>query len=335
MTPGILNLTADQRTALFAATGMPLRRLGINIQTSEAGAVDHFCRRCLLADDLPGVQISANGICNHCAEFDAKAATGAYSAQHVIDVVNRYRGTGSPDSVVAFSGGKDSALTLLLAVRELQLKPLAVLVDNGFIPDEVKENGRAFCAQFGVELIVEHIDIRREARESLQSNSGKIPCATCITNVFATMARVGRERGIRLVLGGHRFPPLTYPLSAFTKRSEDGEFICASPLLARGISEADQLALISAAGWKSVSIAGNTSNCKLIGVVEQHMYDVHGYNPHIFEVSKEIRAGFYDRTHGYKKVDRPQIDPEHLRWVEQRMQADAPEAATDPTPAVK
>ncbi len=335
MLTGLLNLSSEQRAKIFESTGMPLRRLGINVQNGEGSAVDHCCGRCLLADDLPGVRIGPNGICNHCAEHDANAAMGAFDPQRVVDVVNMYRGTGSPDSVLAFSGGKDSALTVLLAVRELKLKPLAVLVDNGFIPDEVKENGRAFCAQFGIEMMVETIDIRREARESLLSDSGKIPCTTCITAVFAVMARICRERGLKLILGGHRFPPLTYPVSAFTKRSEDGEFICASPLLARQITETDQLALIADAGWRSVKIAGNTSNCKLIGVVEEHLYDVQGFNPHIFEVSKEIRGGFYGRSDGFKKIDRPHIDPEHRRWVEQRLAPNLPEKTENPVaPAV-
>ncbi len=321
----VLNLSPDQSDDLFNATGMPLRRVGIDLHSGASSAVDHYCHRCLLADDLPGVTIGANGICNHCAEFDASAATGAYAPQHIVDVVNRYRGAGTPDSVVAFSGGKDSALTLLLAVRELQLKPLAVLVDNGFIPEEVKDNGREFCAQLGVEMRVEKIDIRHVARESLQSTSGRIPCTTCIAGVFAAMAKTCREHGLQLVLGGHRFPPLTYPLSAFTKRAKDGAFICASPLLARKISESDQLGLIAAAGWHPVAIAGNTSNCKLIGVVEEHLYDVQGFNPHIFEVSKEIRGGFYDRVAGYKKIHRPRIDPEHRRWVEERLRPDTQE----------
>lgn len=327
---GILNLSPEQRAELFDRTGMPLRRIGLNVLNGEASTVDRCCRRCLLADDLPGVSIGPDGICNHCAEFEAESAHGFYAPRRLIEVVDTYRGHGAPDSVLAFSGGKDSALTLLLAVKELNLKPLAVLVDNGFIPDEVKENGRAFCARHGIELVVEKIDIRRIARESLQSMSGKIPCTACISGVFAIMARTCRERGLRLILGGHRFPPLAYPVSAFTKKEKDAEFACVSPLLARRLSEAEQIALIEEAGWTRVEIAGNTSNCKLIGVVEEHLYDTQGYNPHIFEVSKEVRAGFYSRTDGYKKIDRPRITPEHRRWVEQRIGIDTQQNGETP-----
>jgi hypothetical protein len=330
MSVGILNLSPEQRAQLFYRTGMPLRRIALDTQNAQGTPVDRCCSRCLLADDLPGVAIGPDGLCNHCSSYDAESSCGIYSPQILFEMVQAHRGNGSPDSVLAFSGGKDSALALLLAVKELNLKPLAILVDNGFIPEEVQENGREFCARLGVELAIEKIDIRRVASSSLQSTSGEIPCSSCITGIFAKMAHACRERGLSLIIGGHRFPPLTYPASAFTKREADQKFICVSPLLARRIPETHQLTLIEAAGWKRVEIAGNTSNCKLIGVVEEHLYDVHGYNPHLFEVSKEIRAGFYGRIEGYPKIDRPRISPEHRDWVQQRLAPQEAEVTADP-----
>ena len=327
MSSTLLPLSAEQRSRLFNATGAPLRRLRVEPSTGIGVAVDRYCARCLLTEDLPGVHIEADGICQACHAFAAEAARGDYTQRRLLDVVQSCRGEGTPDAVVAYSGGKDSALTLLLAVKELHLRPIAVLVDNGFIPDEVKDNARTFCARFGVELVIETIDIRQVARESLASSSGKIPCTSCIGGVFAAMAKTCRTYGVRLILSGHRFPPLAYPVSGFTKRDADNGFFCASPLLARGLSEAEQMQWIRDAGWQPTAMAGNTSNCKLIGVVEQHLYDVQGFNPHIYEVSKEIRAGFYDRRTGFGKVDRPEISAEHLQWVRERMLPDAPETA--------
>jgi predicted PP-loop superfamily ATPase len=334
MAVGILNLTPEQRAQLFHGTGMPLRRIAVNTENSQGGPVDRCCSRCLLADDLPGVVIGPNGLCNHCSDYAAELSSGMYSSRQLLETVQAYRTNGTPDSVLAFSGGKDSALALLLAVKELNLKPLAILVDNGFIPEEVQVNGRKFCEGLGVQLVVEKIDIRHVARSSLQSTSGEIPCTSCIGGIFAKMARACRDHQLRLIIGGHRFPPLTYPVSAFTKRAEDQQFACVSPLLARRLPEAQQLELIEAAGWKKVSIAGNTSNCKLIGVVEEHLYDVHGYNPHLFEVSKEIRAGFYGREDGYGKVDRPRITAEHRDWVQQRLGQPPVEQSVAPGNAV-
>lgn len=327
MSSTLMNLSAEQRAKLFDATGAPLRRLRVDAVSGTAQAIDRYCQRCLLTEDLPGVHIAPDGICDACHAFAAESARGDYTQRKLLDVVAACRGTGTPDCVLAFSGGKDSALTLLLAVKELDLHPIAVLVDNGFIPDEVKDNASAFCARFGVSLVIEKIDIRSIARESLQSASGRIPCSSCISGVFAAMAKTCRALNLRLILSGHRFPPLAYPVSGFTKRETDNGFICASPLLARKLTEAEQMQWIRDAGWKPVSMAGNTSNCKLIGVVEQHLYDVQGFNPHIYEVSKEIRAGFYDRKVGFEKVDRPEITPEHQQWVLDRLRPDTPEVS--------
>lgn len=331
MTLGLLHLSPEQRAEIFHKTGMPVRRLALNVISGDAAPVDRSCVRCLLTDDLPGVIIDASGVCNQCHEFEAETAQGFYAPQRILELTRTHRKDSTPDSVLAFSGGKDSALAALLAVRELKLKPLAVLVDNGFIPDEVKQNGAAFCASLGIDMVVEKIDIREAARASLETTSGKIPCTSCIRGVFAAMARACREHDLRLIIGGHRFPPLAYPVSAYTKQDADGQYVCISPLLARRLSEPQQLAMLDQAGWRPVEIAGNTSNCKLIGVVEEHLYDVHDYNPHLFEVSKEIRAGFYGRDEGYRKVERPKIDPEHRKWVEDRLGIGAA-AGTQPPP---
>ncbi|MGB6531435.1 MAG: hypothetical protein WBF33_25285 [Candidatus Nitrosopolaris sp.] len=47
--------------------------------------------------------------------------------------------TNSPRRNISTTGGKDSAAVLLTAVERYNLHPLAVLVDNGFIPSEVEE----------------------------------------------------------------------------------------------------------------------------------------------------------------------------------------------------
>jgi hypothetical protein len=210
-------------------------------------------------------------------------------------------------------------LALLVAIRELGLHPIAVLVDNGFIPQEVQDNAASFCSRWGAAFRVERIDISEAAKRALSGDAKSIPCRSCITQVFSTMGRVCREFGLQLIIGGHRFPPLAYTVTGFTGRQEDDSLICVSPLLARRLTESEQLQILEEAGWEHVDIAGNTSNCKLIGVVEAAYYDANGFNPHLFEVSKEIRAGIYSREYGFEKVSRPKISDEHRNWVFERL----------------
>ena len=44
------------------------------------------------------------------------------------------------DSIVAFSGGKDSCFALYLAKKKYGLRPLAVSADNGFLTERARQN---------------------------------------------------------------------------------------------------------------------------------------------------------------------------------------------------
>lgn len=311
----VLPLSSKQRIQLFRQSGLHLCRLRINRLTGRAHPMDQCCKRCLLNDGLPGVIILPNGLCNQCAEYQKQFDTGEYEEQRLLAIIERHRRSGEPNCIVAYSGGKDSAAALLAAIGRYKLRPIAVLVDNGFIPSEIQEASRAFCARYGIPLLIRKIEIAQMAAKNIASKSPSVPCQYCIRQVFAQMADVCTEYNLSLVIGGHRFPPLSFPLSACTMRPDHLELVCISPLLSMRVSEADQLKEITDAGWSPVSIAGNTSNCKLIGYIEEMYFDQFGYNPHIYEVSKEIRGGFYSREEGMKKVERPTLTVEHRESV--------------------
>jgi PP-loop superfamily ATP-utilizing enzyme len=311
----ILTLSSEQRKDLFTKIGRHLCRLKVNITTKEAWPLDTCCTRCLLNTGLPGVVILPNGLCNHCDEFEKQVEAGEYSEKKVEAIISEYAKSTGPNCIIAYSGGKDSAAALLIAIEKYKLHPIAILVDNGFIPEEVQEASKDFCAQFGVPLKIRTIEIAESASKSIKGKSQTVPCQSCIRHIFRKMAEACEEYKVRLVIGGHRFPPLSFPLSVCTGHAEHVHFVCASPLLAQRMKESDQIDKIRAAGWKSIDIAGNTSNCRLIGYFEETFYDRFGYNPHIYEVSKEIRAGFYSREQGMHKVEKPILSRTHREEV--------------------
>jgi hypothetical protein len=317
----VVALSAEQRRALFEQTGVHVFRLVVDRASGTARPIDRGCRRCLLNDALPGVTILRSGLCNHCAGFQVEADAGAYDEERVRGLVDELRGRGNPDCVLAYSGGKDSAAALMVAVDEYGLRPLAVLADNGFIPAEVVEASTHFCAQFGVSLVARTFPLARIAAAGLRHRRPAIPCRSCMRSVFALIADEARARGTRLVIAGYRFPPLAFPVSAFTRRREDEDVVCVAPLLAAGTPEAEQLGRLEQAGWRRMRIAGNTSNCRLIGYVEEVFYDRVGYNPHVFEVSSEIRAGFYSREAGMRKLERPALTPAHRAEVVAKLES--------------
>jgi hypothetical protein len=315
----IFPLSDRQRLDLFADTGLYVRRAQYIPQKKAFEVIDRNCSVCLLADDLPGITILPDGKCNKCHDFELKQQEGNFDSSHVYQAIKSFTGKGKHDCVLAFSGGKDSAAALLTAVYIYGLRPIALLIDNGFIPKEVIENSFRFCESHGVPLIVETIDIKDFTRHSLKSGAQSIPCQSCIKQVFAHMAEACKRYDTKLIVGGHRFPPLAFPVFAYTSNPEHEGICCISPLLGLRISEERQLKWITDEGWTPVEIAGNTSNCKLIGYVEEHFVNNYGYNPHIYEVSKEIRAGFYSRAAGVKKVENHHISEEQRRDVEKNL----------------
>lgn len=316
---GYVDLTQEQRRALFDTYGVNVRRLAIGGFPPKGRVVDRTCVHCLLSTDLPNVAIDASGLCNHCRDFQASADPPAAQTAMARERIREKRGGSDYDCVVAFSGGKDSAAALMLAQQEFGLRPIAVLVDNGFIPHEVKASAKAFCKRAGAPLLIREIDIAPAARSSLRNGVKTVPCTSCMRGIFGRIVEDCRALGTRLVIGGHRFPPLAFSVQGFTRDQADEDIMCVSVLLACRIPESEQLAMIHSAGWRRPQIAGNTSNCRLIGYVEREFYLRNGYNLHVYEVSKEIRAGFYSRQEGFEKLGCPTLTDDHRLFVEDRL----------------
>ena len=249
----------------------------------------------------------------------ATNASSSSAKRRAAEVMRSYKSAGEADCVVAYSGGKDSAAVLMFATTLFKLRPVALLVDNGFIPDEVKDAARGFCDRIEVALKIATFDLAPFAADSLHSTRPSLPCQRCIRTVFREAAKLCQELDTKLIITGHRFPPLSFKVDEFTGATEPSGCVSVAPLLAIKLPEKEQLDMVRAAGWRDLNIVGNTSNCQLIGYAEERFFGAYNYNPHIYEVSKEIRAGFYSRAHGVEKVTRPVLSQAHQAAVSDRL----------------
>ncbi len=166
------------------------------------------CSTCILPDTYPGIQYSADGQCNQCRSFRPQESLGS-EALNVL--VSRFRnGTGKYDCIVPVSGGRDSSYVLAYVVDELRLRPLALTVDNGFMPDEIRQSIASAVRILGVDHIYVPQHLTREAFSAtlkawqLHPDPAMIAflCNGCQGSIKKAVISSARAERVPLIIGG-------------------------------------------------------------------------------------------------------------------------------------
>ncbi len=87
-----------------------------------------YCKRCVMPDTKPDLQLDTEGVCNACRSFEQREAVDWKTRREELDqVLERYRSKDGSnyDCIVPVSGGKDSTFQVL-RMLELGMKPLCV-----------------------------------------------------------------------------------------------------------------------------------------------------------------------------------------------------------------
>jgi len=211
----------------------------------------------------------------------------------------REKGT-SLDAAVAFSGGKDSAVSLYLAREKLNLNVVAVLVNNDFIPEPVIENGRSFCKKMGVELVVLNITFAPYVKKMMDENfKNAYPCYMCTRMFHKEIQEYCVEYGINRVILGRNWWRWLEPEVRSVRWVKDAEFgldmqFLSLPFALR-LTEKSVKSLLKNIGWTPVKIHGNSTNCLIPGLVEYSIYKRLGYHPELNLLSREVIAGYIEK----------------------------------------
>ncbi|MFH0863255.1 MAG: hypothetical protein V1875_09560 [Candidatus Altiarchaeota archaeon] len=125
------------------------------------------CTRCLLPETFPFIEFDEKGVCNFCNNHVSYNPKGLTELKRIIEP---YKGdSGEPDTIVSFSGGRDSTFLLHMAKKELGLNPIAYTYDWGMVTDLARRNIARVCGKLGVENILVSADIRKK-RENIRKN---------------------------------------------------------------------------------------------------------------------------------------------------------------------
>ncbi len=127
------------------------------------------CTRCVLPETMPFIEFDNAGVCNYCRTYQKKQYSGRDTLEKWSIETKEYYQRKAYNSIVSFSGGRDSSYGLHYFVRELGLKPVAYSYDWGMVTDLARRNQARMCAALGVELITVSADIKKK-RANIRKN---------------------------------------------------------------------------------------------------------------------------------------------------------------------
>lgn len=186
---------------------------------------EQVCKKCILPDGFLGIDINSNGLCNFCEnpsyknqnwwkiKIDTKKRRLALEDWNsVIKHLKSTHKNSKYDCLIGYSGGKDSTALIHLMINKYQLNPLAVTIDNGFIPEVAYQNIKDTLNQ----LEVDHIMINQAIQTFkklylwffLNHSSNEVCltkniCDNCADLVHSLVVRVAMQNEIDLILFGY------------------------------------------------------------------------------------------------------------------------------------
>lgn len=174
-----------------------------------------LCSSCIMPETAGHIIIDEDGICNICkqkyfskrkyneTEFDELTKNEKFSILQ--RKINRYRSKESRyDCICSVSGGKDSIMTLYIAKRILGLNPLAVMIDNGFLLDEMLENIMNATEILRIDSIIYRMfDMQDIFKILLMSKKRIYFCRVCHALIDLKIREIAKKYEVSLILGGY------------------------------------------------------------------------------------------------------------------------------------
>lgn len=307
-------LSPDERQYLLSLIGRTTLSLNLRLRGGKAIAtLDSVeCRTCLLHAGLEGVEILDDGRCSFCHNHDliSKPAQDAFKTHAYWDA---YRARSNGKCIVAFSGGKDSAMVLAYARQLQQAQVVAVFFDNGYIPAEVIENAQRLARKLDVEFVVIRQDLTPEFQAAFGEAKTHFPCQICARSFFRAIGDICRAENCGIVFSGHWYPLISRPLSDFTLTPHEGGIDVYFPLPHLPSQWQSLRKALDQTGWRALKLPGNTTNCEIEPIFE-HAYHLHyGYNPAIADLSDQIRVGWLTKEEARERMVLPRLNEAKVR----------------------
>lgn len=159
----------------------------------------------------PRIRFDADGVCSHCREYAHKVVDTAPTREEAHSILASYaervREAGRQDEydcVIGLSGGTDSSYLAYVVAKELELRPLAVHLDNGWDSKLAVRNIHGIVRKLNIDLHTHVIDWEEFKDLQLAYLKASVIDIEVLTDhaINAILYRVAHENGIKFVLYG-------------------------------------------------------------------------------------------------------------------------------------
>jgi hypothetical protein len=167
----------------------------------------HRCKKCILPETYPDITFDAEGVCNYCSSYRQPSYRGKQALQEKIETFlqTKQDRNAKYDCVVAYSGGRDSSYLLHYFATELNLRVIAYFVDNGFVPEQTRQNINSMLDLLDVELVEEEYhQLEKCVKHHISSWLHK-PSAAMV-GMLCTGCRLAMNLGIAKFLKTNNIP---------------------------------------------------------------------------------------------------------------------------------
>lgn len=162
------------------------------------------CTRCLLPETADEVTFDEEGVCSVCRNQDIKHQIDWAAKKTQLDeLIEQYRGKGSYDCIIPFSGGKDSTFTLWYLINHYKIKPLVVSWDHGFYRPGMMRNRERILQALGADFLsfTPNKQVVKKLMAEALRRKGDF-CWHCHTGIFAFPMQMAVRFGVGLVFWG-------------------------------------------------------------------------------------------------------------------------------------
>ncbi|MEK7166398.1 MAG: hypothetical protein AAB874_06340, partial [Patescibacteria group bacterium] len=166
----IREIIADKNTlqpVMFSGSLNSLKNLKKHTLDPEAISRIRRCTRCILPVTMPLIRFDDSGVCSYCLNFKKPQVLGTDKLRQLLEKYQIKSTVG--DSIVAFSGGRDSSYGLHLIKKSLKLTPVAYTYDWGMVTDLARRNQARITGKLGVEHIIVSANIKYK-RANIRKN---------------------------------------------------------------------------------------------------------------------------------------------------------------------